>query len=703
MMWRFVMLLLVLTACGQLRTFPEVKEKFYQKIEAEAPQNNVSGIARVNDCPDCSGGKFVDSLGWNGYLRIPVTVPVKGLYELRMQYSFEMNETRYGLIRVDDYPAVVVSIEKTGGWGIFKQATAQIPLEKGQNMIELGNPSNWFALLDFVIVTNQLSQSQTQSQSKMVLPSQPVFVLADVAEISTPVAYLGFCLVYGICLLAYLFWKFKPDSLGIVQGLRLIVVGCSLTVAAYLLELLDATFYGSWAGYNTRLMFLCLTGVFSISFALRYTGVWHNLSSLVPRLLWIYSAFCLIVYISDPWLHLTTIQPHLTLERHYIPFRNNDEAPGHLVAYVLSAMLMFGAMGVFVSIWNRVSSIYRTQMLYLIAALLSPLIFGYLLAYPLTRRGVASDLAWNMFGVGSSIIILSVAVLRTKLGQLSPALWGQAAYIPSDLAIVTNLQGEVIEANPLARQLLQLEPSKPLGQHFLSNDDATVFWNERHYQVTRSRVQTRQHVNGELITLHDITERALAETALRDNQKEMLSLQAVLREHALRDALTGLYNRRYLEQALETAIQEARVFGEDLSLILFDIDLFRDVNARFGYGGGDTVLQGIGSFLLRHKPEHTSVCRYGGEEFCALLPNTTLDEAEQLALEWQNLLAFETILVQQARVTIRISAACASLLDHGADNLLLAADDALREAKRKGRNRVIRAQVWNPQWGKGWI
>jgi diguanylate cyclase (GGDEF)-like protein len=308
-----------------------------------------------------------------------------------------------------------------------------------------------------------------------------------------------------------------------------------------------------------------------------------------------------------------------------------------------------------------------------------------------------------MFGVGTSIIILGFAVFRTKLGQLSPALWGQAAHIPSDLAIVTNLQDEVIEANPLARQLFQLEPAEPLGQRFLSNTDATVFWNDRHYQVTRSNVQTQQHTSGKLITLHDITERALAEMALRDNQKELLSLQKTLREHALRDALTGLYNRRYLEQSLETTIQDAQASGEDLSLILFDIDLFRDVNARFGYSGGDTVLRGVGSFLLLHKPEHASVCRYGGEEFCALLPNTTLDEAEQLALEWQNLLAFETFLVQQARVTIRISAACASLLDHGADNLLLAADDALREAKRKGRNRVIRAQVWNPQWGKGWL
>jgi diguanylate cyclase (GGDEF)-like protein len=703
MMWRLMVFLMVLSSCGQLGTFPKVSEKFDQKIEAEASPNKVFGIAYVNTCSVCSGGKMVDSLGWSGYLRFPVTVPVKGLYELRMQYSFDMNETRYGLIRVNDYPAVVVSLEKTGGWGIFKQAIAQIPLQQGLNNIEITNPNNWFALLDFVVITNQLSELQSQAQSKMVLPSQPVFVLADISDISTPLAYLGFCLICGLALLIYMFWKFKSDSLGIVQGLRLIVFGCTLTLVGYLLELLDATFYGSWVGFNARLMFLCLSSVYSISFALRYTGVWFNLSSLVPRLLWFYVAFCLFVYMSDPWLHLTNIHPNLTLERHYIPFRKDDEAPGHLIAYVLSAMLMFGAMGVFVSIWNRVSGLYRTQMLYLIAALLSPFLFGYLLAYPLTRQGIASDLAWNMFGVGMSIIILGFAVFRTKLGQISPALWGQAAHIPSDLAIVTNLKGEVIEANHLARQLLKLEPSAPLGQAFSRNDDATVFWNDRHYQITRSNVQTQKHIGGELITLHDVTERALAEMALRDNQKELLSLQEELREHALRDVLTGLYNRRYLEQELETAIQEARAFGQDLSLILFDIDLFRDVNARFGYGGGDTVLRAIGSFLLNHKPESASVCRYGGEEFCALLPNTTLDEAEQLALEWQSLLAFETIVVEQARVTVRISAACASLLEHGAENLLLAADDALREAKRKGRNRVIRAQVWNPQWGKGWL
>jgi diguanylate cyclase (GGDEF)-like protein len=176
-----------------------------------------------------------------------------------------------------------------------------------------------------------------------------------------------------------------------------------------------------------------------------------------------------------------------------------------------------------------------------------------------------------------------------------------------------------------------------------------------------------------------------------------LYLQDTLRQHALHDKLTGLFNRRSLDEQLEQ-LERAKIPS---SLILFDVDRFRDFNANHGYAGGDFVLKAIGTLLALRCKELAVPFRYGGEEFCILLPEVDFEQAqiwtEQLCTEIKNL----SLDFSGRSLHVTVSAAVAHT-QNGYATLLTSADAALHRAKRNGRNRVEQAIPIPILWGRGW-
>ena len=168
-------------------------------------------------------------------------------------------------------------------------------------------------------------------------------------------------------------------------------------------------------------------------------------------------------------------------------------------------------------------------------------------------------------------------------------------------------------------------------------------------------------------------------------------LREVLRSQSIRDPLTGLFNRRYMEETLEREVRRAERAGRPLTLLLLDIDEFKHQNDSFGHDAGDAVLRELGALLARSLRREDVACRYGGDEFVLVLPDASLDTALRRADEIR-----ET--VKGLRVSahghslgaITVSIGLAALPDHGLDPraLLAAADIALYRAKREGRDRV---------------
>ena len=175
-------------------------------------------------------------------------------------------------------------------------------------------------------------------------------------------------------------------------------------------------------------------------------------------------------------------------------------------------------------------------------------------------------------------------------------------------------------------------------------------------------------------------------------------LHAELRELAMRDPLTGLFNRRYLDPALEQLVaQRARMPGEErfpLAAIMFDFDHFSELNNRHGHHVGDEVLRTFGAILRARMRTSDLVARWGGEEFAAVLFRATLEDAMRIADGVRQQLAGTEILgADGVPLAATVSAGCAAMGPdtETAEQLLRAADVALYMAKRAGRDRVCAA------------
>jgi len=181
----------------------------------------------------------------------------------------------------------------------------------------------------------------------------------------------------------------------------------------------------------------------------------------------------------------------------------------------------------------------------------------------------------------------------------------------------------------------------------------------------------------------DITERKQAE-------HELQALQKVLQEQAIHDPLTGLYNRRYLEEVLTRELIIAERKGHCVSAIMGDLDHFKRVNDEYGHRAGDEVLRTFGKLLKSCSRGSDVDCRYGGEEFLLLLPEMDEQSARERAETLREALASTPVQFEGSVITVTGSFGVACFPKHArtGDSLIAAADKALYAAKDAGRNRV---------------
>jgi diguanylate cyclase (GGDEF)-like protein len=163
---------------------------------------------------------------------------------------------------------------------------------------------------------------------------------------------------------------------------------------------------------------------------------------------------------------------------------------------------------------------------------------------------------------------------------------------------------------------------------------------------------------------------------------------------SMRDPLTGLYNRRYLEETMGRELPRARRLGESVGVIVLDIDHFKNLNDTFGHDAGDFVLERTGELLRAATRNSDIACRFGGEEFAVILPGATLMVARNRAEAIRAALESLTIEFEGKAIgPLTVSAGVASMPPHGQDwtFTLQQADRALYTAKQSGRNKVIAA------------
>ena len=173
-------------------------------------------------------------------------------------------------------------------------------------------------------------------------------------------------------------------------------------------------------------------------------------------------------------------------------------------------------------------------------------------------------------------------------------------------------------------------------------------------------------------------------------------LQQTLRYQSVRDPLTGLYNRRYMEESISREFSRVVRSGRELGIVMFDIDHFKRFNDTYGHDMGDAVLRQLGKLLLNHVRDEDIACRYGGEEFIVILPGANLANSESRAEALRNLVAEMTVQWDGQTVGgITISLGVSGFPHHGKawNDVIKHADKALYHAKQNGRKQVVVAPI----------
>lgn len=381
-------------------------------------------------------------------------------------------------------------------------------------------------------------------------------------------------------------------------------------------------------------------------------------------------------------------------------------------------LILLTSAGLFLRVARRSAYLQRQQALIMLIGVLFPTVF--ILLY-LMRLSPFPDLDLAPLGWSACGLIIAWGLFRHHLFNLVPIARDTLIENMADGVLVLDAQNRIVDINLAAQQIGGITAPQAIGtradvllgtspgliEQLANSTDAQTELAlgadpARCFDLRISPLfDSHKNLTGRLIVLHDITDRKQTESELhRANEhlqtqlREIENLQAELREQAIRDPLTGSFNRRYMEETLEREIACARRDQCPLSIVMMDIDHFKIVNDTCGHRAGDLFLQRVASLLHTQTRQMDVVCRYGGEEFVVIMPGARAEMAFRRADEWRR--AVEMLTMNQTGETLHVtlSLGVATFPEHGqtSDALLGAADAALYAAKNAGRNC---AMIWN--------
>jgi len=292
--------------------------------------------------------------------------------------------------------------------------------------------------------------------------------------------------------------------------------------------------------------------------------------------------------------------------------------------------------------------------------------------------------------------------------------------------VITDVQGNITSVNPKFTQLTGYTLEEALGQNpkILKSGEQPLNYYEKLWKtilrgdiwhgIFRNRKKNGEFYwekasiapvfNDEGAITHfvaikeDITDRKQAEEelqkanqALKEQIEQIENLQTTLREQAIRDPLTQLYNRRYLEETLKREYSRSQREKYIVSLVMLDMDHLKTINDTGGHALGDQAIRRLADHLKQHVRSSDTVCRIGGDEFAVVMPKTSAQDALKRAEAWNKKIQEITLLhIHDKILRITFTAGVAAYPDHGKtmEEVLNYADVALYRAKTKGRNRV---------------
>jgi diguanylate cyclase (GGDEF)-like protein len=500
------------------------------------------------------------------------------------------------------------------------------------------------------------------------------------------------------------------------QAMMMMFVALAAWTLCYAMITLSTTMAAKVAWLKFENIGIVTTPVFWIIFAVRYTRNEKWLPRPALALLFLVPAITLVLLFSGRWFTLYYSGVHVPAAG--LGPVHIERSGWYLVQLIQNYLVL--VLGFALLLWQmfRLRELYRRQIAFVLAALIVPL--GFNLLYQrggslLPQWDPSVDLTPISFMI--TAVLASVGVIGLRLFDLIPIARNVVIENIPELVLVVDAYNRILDANQVTFSWLGKSPGEIIGRNVMEVFSAwpglagrfqdTYETREeilfpgvppRTYELTISPVYSRPGVlEGRVILAHDVTARksiedelTRANAALTLEIAEKALLQEKLREQATRDPLTGVFNRRYLAEALENEVARAERDETSISVVILDVDHFKEFNDRLGHKCGDVVLQALSAMLREESRRSDIVCRYGGEEFVIVLPNTPLEVGTARAEEWRAMFEALAVAYEGQHVHAAFSAGVACLPQHGttSEAILRAADHALYESKANGRNRV---------------
>ena len=340
-----------------------------------------------------------------------------------------------------------------------------------------------------------------------------------------------------------------------------------------------------------------------------------------------------------------------------------EHRQARLLTWMLLFIIFFSTAALFVLL---IFNPHHEPQIHQYATLISGLVVFFTVAYILNRAGY--------YTIAAMLLVFSAIIAPWASLVLDPSVL-QGDFVPLTYELLSVLLASILLPTSITIGLAVLQFAGLTFVLLLSSATPSFNWFSFLAFIFLTSVLS--------ILANTIIQRDMKKIA---SQAQQLVLNEVhLQELSVRDHLTSLFNPRYLEATLEREMQRAARTQHPLGIIMMDVDHFKRVNDTLGHAAGDVVLRELGQFLARQVRQSDVACRYAGDEFLLILPETsretTRERAEQLRKGVKEL---------ALPVAITISIGVAVFPEDGttSETILKSADDALYQAKREGRDHV---------------
>jgi diguanylate cyclase (GGDEF)-like protein/PAS domain S-box-containing protein len=366
----------------------------------------------------------------------------------------------------------------------------------------------------------------------------------------------------------------------------------------------------------------------------------------------------------------------------------------------------------------RSQKVYREQSRFLLVASILPWIGFLIYIMNINPFPGLDTVSISFFFSG---LVLACGMFKGRLMDIVPIAHELIVENIKNGILIVDDHLRMIDFNSAAASQLSINRSKIIGAQVQS---LGIFWEKVKNQfdknlAKRIEISTddsdqtymdvrvtplndhRKRFLGWAVIMDDISVRRKVETDLqmvnnhlKRQLGEIQELQEQLRDQAMRDSITGVYNRRYLEETLSREVAHAQRKGYSLSIIMLDVDFFKKVNDTYGHKMGDDIVIALGRLLQAQTRESDCVSRYGGDEFVLVMPEMSKEHAFERAELWRSAVKAMVFQIGEKVVNVTVSLGISTFPANGPDSdaLLKAADEALYLAKDSGRDRTYAAK-----------